>query len=200
MSDTTSSGRRDLPSGRFVLRIDPTLHATLREAAARTDLSLNEYCARKLAGGGLGASGPGWRALERASAVLGDDLVGVAVYGSWARGEAADLSDVDVLIVVEGRRPITRDLYRLWDEKPVLWSAPDSDPEEGRRVEPHFVHLPPVGEVPSGTWAEVALDGIVLFDPDLAVSRRLVGLRASILGGDLVRREIHGQPYWVEAR
>lgn len=190
----------DLPSGRFVLRIDPRLHATLREAAARSGLSLNEYCARKLAGGGLGGSGPAWKAVERASAVLGEDLQGVAVYGSWARGEAGDLSDIDVLLVVVGSRPITRDLYRHWDEEPLVWPDPGPDPQRRRRVEPHFVHLPPAGAVPSGTWAEVALDGIVVFDPDLVVSRRLVEFRASILGGDLERHEVHGQPYWVEAR
>lgn len=181
-----------------MLRIDPTLHATLREAAARAALSLNEYCARRLAGGGPGASGPGWRAVERASAVADERLVGVIVYGSWARGQAAAGSDVDVLVVVEECLPVTRELYRRWDEEPVSWA--DSPHEEGRPVEPHFVHLPPAGEVPSGTWAEAALDGIVLFDRDLTVSRRLVELRTSVFEGDLVRREAHGQPYWVEAR
>lgn len=199
MNDTTHRESRNLPSGRFVLRIEPTLHATLREAASRSGLSLNEYCARKLAGGGLGGTEPAWKAVGRASSVLGDDLLGVVVYGSWARDEATELSDIDVLLVVDPRRPIIRDLYRLWDEKPVLWNR-GADPERPRRVEPHFVHLPPVGEVPSGTWAEVALDGIVIFDPALVVSRRLVDIRRSIVDGDLIRHEIHGQPYWVEAR
>ncbi|MFW6198957.1 MAG: toxin-antitoxin system HicB family antitoxin, partial [Gemmatimonadota bacterium] len=40
MSDTTS-----LPSGRFVLRIDPERHLVLREAAEETGMSLNAYCA-----------------------------------------------------------------------------------------------------------------------------------------------------------
>jgi predicted nucleotidyltransferase len=182
----------ELPSGRFVLRLDPTLHAALREAAARADLSLNEYCARKLASGGIGLGAPGWHAVERAAAVLGRSLVGVAVYGSWARDEMAEGSDVDVLVVVEDATPITRELYRRWDEEPVRW--------QGRRVEPHFVNLPPAEALPSGTWAEVALDGIVLFDRDLTVSRCLVGLRKLILDGSLERREAHGQPYWVEAR
>lgn len=181
-----------------MLRIEPTLHATLREAASRAELSLNEYCARKLAGGGLGSSGPGWRVVERASAVADGRLVGVIVYGSWARGDATSRSDVDVLVVVEDCLPVTRELYRRWDEEPVSWEDPGH--EEGKRVEPHFVHLPPPGEIPSGTWAEVALDGIVLFDRGLTVSRRLVELRTTIMEGDLVRHEAHGQPYWVEAR
>jgi predicted nucleotidyltransferase len=187
---TASGGSGELPSGRFVLRIEPRLHAALREAAARAGLSLNAYCARKLAGGGIGPGAPGWRAVERATTVLGRSLVGVAVYGSWARGEPADRSDVDVLVALDDGVPLTRELYRRWDEEPVAW--------EGRRVEPHFVHLPPPGARTSGTWAEVALDGIVLFDPDLTLSRRLVDLRRRILDGALQRREVHGQPYWVE--
>ena len=188
--DSASVGSEELPSGRFVLRIEPRLHAALREAAARAGLSLNEYCARRLAGGGIGLGTPGWQAVERAAAVLGSSLIGVAVYGSWARGEAADTSDVDVLVALDPGVPLTRDLYRRWDQEPVDW--------EGQRVEPHFVHLPPPGARASGTWAEVALDGIVLFDPDLTLSRRLVGLRRRVLDGAFRRRQVHGQPYWVE--
>jgi hypothetical protein len=192
MTDTDTCGREELPSGRFVLRLDPTLHAALRKAAARAGLSLNEYCVRKLASGGIGLGAPGWQAVERAAAVVGGSLVGVAIYGSWAREELAEGSDVDVLVVLEDATPITRALYRRWDEEPVSW--------EGRRVEPHFVHLPQRGGLPSGTWAEVALDGIVLFDRDLTISRWLTGLRKLILDGSLERRKAHGQPYWVEAR
>lgn len=189
MSDTnpTDSVR---PSGRFLLRLDPQLHGALRRSAAESELSLNEYCARKLSGARPGVSDPGWQAVERARTTVEAGLVGVVVYGSWARGEAVSGSDVDVLIVVAGEVPVVRALYRRWDEEEVRW--------EGRRVEPHFVHLPTAGEVPSGTWAEVAIDGIVLFDPGLTVSRRLVELRNMIADGGLVRREVHGQPYWLE--
>lgn len=191
MDDTTLSHHRSEvpPSGRFLLRIDPGLHAALRKAADRAGLSLNEYCARKLAGGGVGLGDPGWQAVERAAAVVGGALIGLAVYGSWARGEPMETSDVDVLVVVEPSTPITRGLYRRWDQEPVRW--------EGRSVEPHFVHLPSPGQGPTGTWAEVALDGIVLLDRDLVLSRRLVEFRRRILDGSMKRKEIHGQPYWV---
>lgn len=189
MNDTTT--RDELPSGRFVLRLDPRLHGALRRAAAEAGLSLNEYCVRKLSGAGGDPSGPGWRAVARASATVDAGLVAVVAYGSWARGEAAAGSDVDVLVVVDREVPIVRALYHGWDEDPVAW--------EGRRVEPHFVHMPASGEKPSGTWAEVALDGVILFDRDLTVSRFLVGLRRRIVEGDMVRKEVHGQPYWLEA-
>ena len=78
----------------------------------------------------------------------------------------------------------------------------DATPSQGRYPNrlnhpPHFVHLPAPGQGPSGTWAEVALDGIVLLDRNLVLSRRLVEFRKLILDGSMARREIHGQPYWV---
>ncbi|MFC1575971.1 toxin-antitoxin system HicB family antitoxin [Gemmatimonadota bacterium] len=56
--DDTTMGVQPLapPSGRFVLRIDPGLHGALRQGARETGMSLNEFCARKLAhpGGKIG--------------------------------------------------------------------------------------------------------------------------------------------------
>lgn len=187
MNDTTLPP----PSGRFVLRIAPGLHAALREAARRVGLSLNDYCARKLALPAPALTGAAVQVLERASARFGEALRGVVVFGSWARDEAADGSDVDLLVIVDDEVPIVRDLYRAWDDEPLSW--------EGRRVEAHFVHLPGPGELLTGLWAEAALDGVVLFERDLAVSRRLAEVRRRIVAGELARRRVHGQPYWVGA-
>jgi predicted nucleotidyltransferase len=190
MSDTIpSASESDLPSGRFLLRIDPRLHASLREAARTAGVSLNEYCAHRLSP--LALAEPGGPVVARAATLLGDGLMAVVAYGSWARNELAAGSDVDVLVVAERRIPITRGLYRRWDAEPVAWAS--------HPVEPHFVHLPPTSAAPSGTWAEAAIDGVVLFDRDLVVSRRLVKFRRAIMEGRVVRRESHGQPYWVGA-
>jgi hypothetical protein len=186
-NDTTHT---DLPSGRFLLRIDPALHALLREHADGAGLSLNEYCSRKLATPGI-VDGPSSRAIGHAAEVTEGRLRGVLAFGSWARGELADESDVDLMMVVAPDLAIERDLYRRWDRAPIRW--------EGRRVEPHFVHLPHEGHRVTGLWAEAAQDGVVLFDPDLSLSRHLVGIRRRILDGRLVRREAHGHAYWVEA-
>ncbi|MGH7894775.1 MAG: toxin-antitoxin system HicB family antitoxin [Candidatus Binatia bacterium] len=180
------------PSGRFVLRIPPTLHASLREAAQQAGLSLNDFCTRKLAvplGDPTALSGAS-AVVERAMAVFGDGLIGMVAYGSWARGEAAAGSDLDVLVVVEASIGITRDLYRRWDEQPVTWN--------GRAVEPHLVHLPAPDATPSGLWAEVATDGVVLFERTLRISRHLARVRRAIFDGRIVRRIVHGQPYWAD--
>jgi predicted nucleotidyltransferase len=178
-------------SGRFVLRIDPGLHATLRRAAAEAGLSLNEYCARKLALPSAGVTEAAAEAIRSAARVAGASLAGVVAFGSWARGEMATSSDVDLLIVVDDELPIDRALYRAWDEAPVWW--------DGHPVEPHFVHLPPEGAPVSSVWAEVAVGGVVLFERALVVSRQLVAVREQIAAGRIIRRTIHGQPYWVEA-
>jgi hypothetical protein len=84
---------------------------------------------------------------------------------------------------------ITRSFYRQWEDVLPAW--------EGRRVDPHFVHLPAAGDRVSGSWAEASVCGIVLFDRDLIVSRRLIEIRSRIAAGELIRRQAQGQPYWV---
>jgi hypothetical protein len=181
-------------SGRFVLRVEPELHDLLRRAAADHGMSLNSYCINKLA---LPTTAAGYgdglvEALIRVSRVVGDQLLGVVVHGSWARGRATASSDVDLLVVVSHDLPLSRDLYRAWDQAPVAW--------EGHPVEPSFVHLPDPSEIPSGLWAEIAMDGIILFERELQVSRWLIRVREFIANGELLRRVAHGQPYWVHEK
>lgn len=188
----TQRGRRTGPSqpasGTFVVRLDPRLHDALRSDAAAAGTSLNDWCGRVLATAGGGLE-PAAKVVLAIRTRLGADLLGVVVYGSFARGELAAGSDVDLLVVLAARVPITRALYREWDR--VL---PDWD---GREVDLHFVHLPESGDPVTGTWAEAAVGGIVLHDPDLTVSRRLIDIRSRIAAGELVRRMAQGQPYWI---
>ena len=180
------------PSGRFVLRLDPCLHAELRREAETRGISLNAHCVQKLAA----PSGvwPGFEGaaetVRRAGELMGESLVGIVVFGSLARGEPADTSDIDVLIVIDGAIPITRGLYRRWDEAPVVWS--------GRPVDPHFVYLPSERRTPSGLWAEVAIDGIVLHDPRHRLFPLLAAVRRALAEGRLRRRTVHGTGYWTE--
>lgn len=188
MTDTIGVDRPG--SGRFLLRISPGLHAVLRSAAAGAGVSLNEHCARKLAAPGT-PEGPVFEIVQRATAQFGVGLMGIVAFGSWARGEASDQSDVDLLLVVGPEVAIVRRLYRPWDEAPLVW--------EGRPVEVHIVHLPELADPPLGLWSEAALEGVVLFERGLELSRRLVGLRRRIAAGDVSRRYANGVPYWVSA-
>ncbi len=188
----TVRSEKSKPSGRFLLRISPRLHALLRRSAEAAETSLNEYCARKLAAplGSFAGLRPAVDVVSRAAELFDDSLVGVVAFGSWARKELATGSDVDLLIVLDERISLRRGLYRAWDESPLEW--------EGRRVEQHFVHLPAAGARVAGLWAEVAVDGVVLFERGLQISRLLVRVRREIADGTLVRRVAHGQPYWAE--
>ncbi|MGD9902224.1 MAG: toxin-antitoxin system HicB family antitoxin [Vicinamibacterales bacterium] len=180
-------------SGRFLLRLPPTLHDNLAARAEAQGLSLNEYCVRKLAGPETaGLAEPAALAIRaRAEAVSGTRLVGIIVHGSWARGDAGTASDVDVLVVVEPALPLTRALYRAWDGKALSWA--------GRHVDAHFVHLPADPERAGGVWCEAAVDGIVLHDPEGRVEPVLRRIRRAIADRRLVRKRVHGQPYWTEA-
>ena len=132
----------------------------------------------------------GESAIACASSIFGNDLMAVIGFGSWARRELWDTSDVDLLMVLADHVELTRELYRTWDS-----AAPSSD---GRPVDVHFAHLLPDERLGAGLWAEVATDGIVLFERDDRVSSRLAGVRRDIAAGRLLRRTTHGQPYWIE--
>ncbi|MCE9630051.1 MAG: nucleotidyltransferase domain-containing protein [Planctomycetia bacterium] len=181
---------RSRASGRFVLRLDSGLHGLLRDEALAAGLSLNDWCGRTLAApgaGGLLDAAPGVVLTIRSR--LGSDLLGVIVYGSFARGELTGGSDVDLLVVLEAGVPITRSLYREWEGAVPAWN--------GREIDLHFVHLPAPDDQVSGSWAEAAVCGIVLSDRDLAISRRLIAIRERIAAGALARRMSQGQPYWI---
>lgn len=161
----------------------------MREAARDAGLSLNEYCSRKLAAQGVNPVEPGAALVARAAGMFGDRLMGVVAYGSWARDELTDRSDLDALIVVTDDTALARDLYRRWDADPLAWN--------GLMIEPHFTHLPEDGAPIVGFWAEVAIEGIVMFERAYDVSRRLAEIRRRLAEGALTRQSAHGQPYWV---
>jgi predicted nucleotidyltransferase len=166
----------------------------LTERARLEGLSLNEYCIRRLATvDGLGALPVDAPAiLERAhAAVDGDGVLGLVVHGSVARGEASTSSDVDLLIVVDDTVALTRALYRRWDDGAPLRAE--------RPIDLHFVHLPPTPERAGSVWCEAAIEGIVLADASGRIWRTLRDLRRAISEGRLVRRSVHGQPYWTAA-
>lgn len=178
------------PSGRFVLRLPSSLHARLRHEANAAGVSLNELCVRKL--GAVSSDLPDaiMEVVARSKHTFGDTLLGLVLYGSWARGTASTESDIDLMVVLDRRVPLNMRLYRHWSEEERVI--------DGHDLDIHFTHLPTAGELPSGLWAEISMDGRVVHDSDLIVTRTLSAIRRRIAAGDLVRRSSHGQPYWVE--
>jgi hypothetical protein len=152
---------------------------------------LNEYCRRTLEDSVAGTEpenpgkpGGGW--LETVRGFLGEELIGVVLFGSAARGEQREGSDVDLLIVLQPSTPLNRKLYRRWDE---------AIPEPF--LSPHFTHLPAHVEQAGSIWLEAAVEGSVLSDRGSRINRFLRRLREEMASGRLVRKSAYGHPYWV---
>jgi len=177
---------------RFLLRLPAAVHAAVKGDAEAAGLSINEYCVRRLRtpAAPLVLHDDAQALIARAIDVLADQLVGLVLHGSFARGEARQTSDVDVLLVVDAAIPLTRSLYRTWDALPVTWDA--------RPVDSHFVHLPADPMRAGSVWCEAATEGIVMLDRDGQVAAALRQVRRSIAAGRLVRKQVHGHPYWTK--
>ena len=187
-------------SGRFVLRVAPGLHARLRGRAREKGLSLNRLCERLIetgletSAGPMAAPPPGLDPdlLAAVAREWGQDLVGIALFGSAARGEATASSDIDLLIVLATGREISRAHYDRWAA--VLRSRGRRGDD---RVSPQFVALPADASRAGGLWLEAAREAIILLDPSAQIARVLIALRDYLLSGAVVRRSVHGHPYWV---
>jgi uncharacterized protein len=185
---------KNTASGRFVLRMPPAFHKKLRDEARRRQVSLNTICQQALEGFltrnhlTLGTDGESASLVAAISELVGVALIGVVLFGSMARGDSREGSDLDLLVVIRQSLPLTRSLYSRWDQR----FAPD----EGS---PHFVHLPLDAMAAGSLWFEAAVDGIVLHDVDDEVARFLGSIRRLIASGKLTRRSAYGHPYWVKS-
>ncbi|MBP1595684.1 MAG: Nucleotidyltransferase domain protein [Acidobacteria bacterium] len=196
------------PRATLILRIPSPLHQRLKEEARTADLSLNKHCiallgrrTRDSAAEGAATSLTLATGRSRRMALLqdlsarvletwGGDLEGLVLFGSFARGRQTVNSDIDLLVVLHGSVTLDRDLYSRWQ----------LDKFDGRQVSPLIVRIPGKEERIGGLWFEVALDGIVLYDRNLHLSRFLSCVRDLVAGGKVRRMVTHGHPYWVYAR
>lgn len=173
----------------FIVRTEKNLHLSIKRDALAQHKSVNELCIRRLALPSSFESIPDSIATEIQSiiGICGEHLIAIALFGSFARGEARDGSDVDLLCVLSQTFKINRALYGKWE----------AQKHDENLVEPSFVTLPTVESRVSGIWAEVAIEGLVLFDKGLQLQHYLNHVRQVIYSGDLVRSSSHGQNYWI---
>ena len=149
--------------------------------------------------GGLGNDNPEFQpalltALYQAVRIHGKDLEGVVLFGSWARGEEREGSDIDLLVVLREGTAIKRELYRKWDKAETQSNSGTSQ----CFTEPSIVALPKLSDAFSGFWAEISIDGIILFERDQKIRHTLRQVRQAIADGMLRRERAHGQNYWVK--
>ena len=114
----------------------------------------------------------------------------VALFGSYARGEAKTNSDIDILVCLKKNTEISRKLYDIWDEK----ISSEIDP----RINPQFVRLKDSLFDCGSFWYEIILDAIVLYEKDYCFSRALQKMRKELLKTSWSREETHGHAYWVK--
>ena len=191
-------------SGKFVIRMPAALHARLKDEARRTGQSLNQLCIAKLqarepsiAGFGTatvqtGIISPDF--LDKIIQQWQEDLVGVVLFGSAARGDATEDSDIDLLLVMRPQVKILRSLYRVWEQ----FCRERAGAQDLSSISPHFVSLPGSVREAGGLWYEAAIDGIGLWERDRQVSRFLGSVREAMGQGKIQRRMLHGSPYWVK--
>lgn len=192
------------PSGKFVIRMRASLHARLRKEAMATGQSLNQVCVSRLKADKTSEAGLAIKSAALESILPGfweavlqrwrDEIIGLILFGSAARGDATEDSDIDLLLIMKPEVKITRDLYRLWDK---FCDENRSLPDHSK-ISPHFAALPGSVHEAGGLWYETAIEGIVLWECDLRISRFLASVRKAMGQGKIRRRMAHGSPYWIK--
>lgn len=180
-----------------MIRMDAALHRQLAARAQGQNLSLNRLCLQLLKNGmEKGGAEEPWRAValplvKPLKKHFGQNLLGVAVFGSQVQKTATSQSDLDLLVVLDDGVPIKRELYSWWDAH-VKWTGPI------QTVNPHFVHLPGDPSKAGGFWLEVALHREILFEKGQKLSAALSEMLKPIQEGKVVRLFSNGHPYWVK--
>ncbi len=119
---------------------------------------------------------------------LKERLVAVVLFGSRARGDAAESSDWDVLVIAEGLPEKT--LERYFAIKPLL-------PPEWRGRLSLLLRTPSeVSDHLSSLLLDIALDGCILFDPTGFAARWLASLRQTLEQAGLYRERTAAGDVW----
>jgi predicted nucleotidyltransferase len=123
---------------------------------------------------------------------LGESLWAVVLFGSAARGEARDSSDLDVFIVADSlpdRITARAQLLRSLIPKTIV----------GRtsfiaKTRDEFEHGFP------SYYLDLALDGVILFDRDRYMAKRLERIRSLIQDAGLIRLRTQYGFFWRWAK
>jgi len=192
-----------LLSGKFVIRMPAALHGSLKAEAKRAGWSLNRLCLAKLQAHPAISLSPDNTTVQ--TGIISPDflrmilqqwqgdLVGVVLFGSAARGDDTEDSDIDLLLVMRPQVKIMRSLYRQWEQ----FCRQQAGARDVSSISPHFVSLPGSVRDAGVLWYEAAIDGIGLWERDFQVTRFLGSVREAMGQGKIRRRMLHGSPYWV---
>jgi uncharacterized protein len=127
-------------------------------------------------------------AVQSLQNLLGDNLVAVVLYGSWARGDSRPGSDVDLFVVARGlpqdrfdRAALLRREVGRCCPLPISILAKEPDQFEG-----YFPSL----------YLDIGLDGIILTDTEDYMTQKLARIRQLIDEAGLYRERREGELMW----
>jgi len=129
------------------------------------------------------------QAVEALIVALGSDLVALALFGSQARGEAGEDSDVDLLLIARSlpQNPFER---RRRVQEPLLEAGIPSVSVLARTPEEFTADVTPL-------HLDLAVDAVILYDPEGFLAEKLERVRQLIQEAGLVRRRTaHGWVWW----
>lgn len=180
-------------SGKFVLRLDPEMHKRLRHLALASQQSLNTTCVQLLKSAlqNQETSGPDPRLeslTQKIKKVFKNDLIGIVLFGSALKKETFATSDIDLLIVMDSKFNLSRQVYQKWDAK--------IDDQKNPIINPHFVNLPHEKHI-SSLWLEVAKNHKIIWQKNKKLNLTLKEIQDSIFSGKVKTQKSHGHPYWV---
>jgi hypothetical protein len=178
-----------MASGKLLLRISELRHLMLQSEARDLGISVSELCRCRVESPSAMETLPAEiaTAIQAAQAAVASSMLGIVLFGSYARGSHTDASDIDLLIILDPEVKINRTLYRSWQ----------NHAQGVERCEPHFVSLPDPEKKLTGLWAEIAIDGQILWERNNQIQYLLVKIRRAIIEGKLVSKKVHGQTYWL---
>ena len=133
-----------------------------------------------------------WRPMSEVVAALrgglGDDLVAVVLFGSRARGQADETSDWDLLLVARHLPEGTLDRH-VWLKKllPVAWRAQTTILAKTPQEFESYL---------SSLYLDIALDGVILYDSNGYMAKRLSDLKGLIEQKGLRRERIQDDLVW----
>lgn len=120
---------------------------------------------------------------------LGGDVQGIVLFGSTARDRRFADSDIDVLIVLNDRYPLTRAVYHLWDD--------ELSDDEKPVINPHFCHLPKSHVSAGSLWFEIMEEGRVLWDKNKRIDKFIRKLKTLRRQKRIIKQSLHGHKYWL---
>lgn len=168
----------------FLLRLPPKQMKDLKSLALKRGISVNALCAKLL----TTPTTP----LDLITKIKKHfpSSIGVILFGSVARNESTDASDMDLLVVLESSQKLTRSLYDDWDR---VFSSREEAP-----LSPHFVLFPKDFSQIGSLWLEVAMDGKVLCENDHRLTALLGQLRRYILENNFKIKTTGTHRYWIK--